>query len=90
MVKFITECVKKIKVTLDGKNVEAVLTELGTRLHRVILDHLQQFQYSSIGLLLFCNFLLFIYQIFIQINLMRFFNFSGKSNSCVPKKKKNK
>lgn len=49
VVKFITECVKKIKVTLDGKNVEAVLTELGTRLHRVILDHLQQFQYSSIG-----------------------------------------
>jgi len=49
VVKFITECVKKIKVTLDGKNVEAVLTELGTRMHRAILDHLQQFQYSSIG-----------------------------------------
>lgn len=44
---------KKIKVTLDGKNVEAVLTELGTKLHRVILDHLQQFQYSSIGMVKF-------------------------------------
>ncbi|KAG8184683.1 hypothetical protein JTE90_013076 [Oedothorax gibbosus] len=49
VVKFITECLKKIKVTLDGKNIEAVLTELGTKLHRVILDHLQQFQYNSFG-----------------------------------------
>lgn len=49
VIKFITECVEKIKVTFDGKNVKAVLTELGTRLHRLILDHLQQFQYSSIG-----------------------------------------
>lgn len=49
VVKFISECVTKMKDSLDGKNVEAVLTELGTRLHKVILDHLLQFQYSSIG-----------------------------------------
>ncbi|CAC5396756.1 EXOC5 [Mytilus coruscus] len=33
---------------VNGKNVEVVLTELGTRLHRVIFDHLQQFQYNSL------------------------------------------
>ena len=38
-----------INYGLDGKNVDAVLTEFGIRLHRVIFEHLQQFQYSSMG-----------------------------------------
>jgi hypothetical protein len=38
-----------MKDSMDGKNAEAVLLELGTRLHRVIYEHVLQFQYSSIG-----------------------------------------
>jgi len=34
---------------MDGKNIEAVLTELGTRFHRVIYEHLLRFEYSSVG-----------------------------------------
>lgn len=49
VVKFINQNVEKIRDSLDGKNVEALLTELGTRFHRVIYEHLQQFQYSSVG-----------------------------------------
>ena len=41
--------VEKMKDSLDGKNVEAVLMEFGTRFHRVIYDHLLQYQYSSMG-----------------------------------------
>jgi len=39
----------KMKDSIDGKNNEAVLLELGTRLHRVIYEHVLLFQYSSIG-----------------------------------------
>lgn len=35
--------------TLDGKNIECVLLELGIRLHRVIYEHLMQFSYNSAG-----------------------------------------
>jgi len=38
-----------MKDSMDGKNIEAVLTELGTRFHRVIYEHLLSFQYSSVG-----------------------------------------
>ena len=38
-----------MKDSMDGKNIETVLLELGTRLHRVIYDHLLVFQYSSVG-----------------------------------------
>lgn len=41
--------VEKIRDCLDGKNVESVLTELGTRFHRTIYEHLLQFQFSSFG-----------------------------------------
>lgn len=34
---------------MDGKNLESVLTEFGTRIHRQVFEHLQQFQYTSIG-----------------------------------------
>lgn len=49
MTKFMSGQVNKIKDALDGKNVEAVLTELGLRFHRLIYEHLQQFQISSVG-----------------------------------------
>eukprot|EP00096_Caligus_rogercresseyi_P012842 TRINITY_DN5509_c0_g1_i1.p1 TRINITY_DN5509_c0_g1~~TRINITY_DN5509_c0_g1_i1.p1 ORF type:complete len:437 (-),score=169.96 TRINITY_DN5509_c0_g1_i1:172-1482(-) len=48
-VRFISSQVEKIKESMDGKNIEIVLTELGTRLHRTIFEHLQSFNYSSSG-----------------------------------------
>ncbi|KAK2552863.1 Exocyst complex component 5 [Acropora cervicornis] len=38
-----------IQDSLDGKNLESALTEFGTRIHRQIFEHLQQYQYTSIG-----------------------------------------
>jgi hypothetical protein len=49
VVRFVMSQVDKIRGSLDGKNIECVLLELGVRLHRVIYDHLQQFTFSSSG-----------------------------------------
>ena len=54
-VKFVNYQVEKIKDTLDGKNIEYVLLELGIRFHRVVYDHLQMFTYSSTVLSLICD-----------------------------------
>eukprot|EP00794_Sanderia_malayensis_P019823 gene19822-21763_t len=35
--------------SLDGKNLEVVLTEIGVRFHKTLLDHLHQFTYTSNG-----------------------------------------
>ncbi|XP_078314099.1 exocyst complex component 5-like [Crassostrea virginica] len=50
--KFINGIHKNIRDSLDGKNVDVVLSELGVRLHRVLFEHLQQFQYNSLGAML--------------------------------------
>lgn len=49
VVQYISNTIKRIKSCLDGKNAECVLLELGIRLHRVIYEHLQQFQFNSVG-----------------------------------------
>ncbi|KAG7202557.1 hypothetical protein KM043_009753 [Ampulex compressa] len=49
VVQFVTNMIRHIRNTLDGKNLENVLTELGVRFHKVIYDHLQQFQFNSAG-----------------------------------------
>lgn len=49
VVQYIHNTIQRIKSCLDGKNAENVLLELGIRLHRVIYEHLLQFQYNSIG-----------------------------------------
>jgi hypothetical protein len=41
VVKFVNWQVDRIRDSMDGKNLEMVLLELGLRLHRVIYDHLQ-------------------------------------------------
>lgn len=51
VIKFINYQVEKIRDSLDGKNIEYVLMELGVRLHRVVYDHLHQFTYNSTGAL---------------------------------------
>jgi flagellar motor switch/type III secretory pathway protein FliN len=50
--RFLSAHVQQIRHSLDGKNVEAVLMELGIRFHKVVYEHLLQFQYSSIGAML--------------------------------------
>ncbi|KAM8921624.1 exocyst complex component 5 [Pelodytes ibericus] len=59
LIQYTTACVKvclyvrkqveKIRNSMDGKNVDTVLMELGVRFHRLIYEHLQQFSYSSMG-----------------------------------------
>ena len=49
VVKYVGSHVEPIKLGLDGKNVEATLLEFGVRFHRVVYDHLQQYQYNSMG-----------------------------------------
>ena len=47
--KYVSSTLQQIHTGLDGNNVEAVLRELGVRLHRVIYEHLLQYQYNSMG-----------------------------------------
>lgn len=51
-VTFLKSQVDNIRRSLDGKNVDVVLTELGTRFHRLIFEHFQQYQYNSLGAML--------------------------------------
>jgi hypothetical protein len=47
--QYITNVIKEIKSNLDGNNVTALLQEVGIRLHRVVYDHLLQFQFNTPG-----------------------------------------
>lgn len=49
VVQYTSSMAERIRESLDGKNLETVMLELGTRFHRVIYEHLQQFQYNSSG-----------------------------------------
>ncbi|KAK2157907.1 hypothetical protein NP493_1841g00023 [Ridgeia piscesae] len=49
VVKYLGVQVDSIRFSLDGKNVDAVLMEIGMRVHRVIYDHLLQYQYNSMA-----------------------------------------
>ncbi|XP_035718625.1 exocyst complex component 5-like [Vespa mandarinia] len=49
VVQYVTGMIRHIRNTLDGKNLETALTELGVRFHKVIYDHLQQFLFNSAG-----------------------------------------
>ena len=51
VITFVNYQVEKVRHSLDGKNIEFILYELGIRLHRVIYDHLQQFAYSTAGVM---------------------------------------
>uniref|UniRef100_A0A3P9HES6 Exocyst complex component 5 n=1 Tax=Oryzias latipes TaxID=8090 RepID=A0A3P9HES6_ORYLA len=46
---YVSRQVEHVRKSMDGKNVDTVLTELGVRFHRLIHEHLQQFGYSSMG-----------------------------------------
>jgi hypothetical protein len=56
LTKFISQAVKKIRDSLDGKNVDNVLKELGIRYHRLIYEHILTQQVSSVGaMILICD-----------------------------------
>uniref|UniRef100_A0A8C7AJF8 Exocyst complex component 5 n=1 Tax=Neovison vison TaxID=452646 RepID=A0A8C7AJF8_NEOVI len=53
---YVRKQVEKIKNSMDGKNVDTVLMELGVRFHRLIYEHLQQYSYScGGGMLAICD-----------------------------------
>uniref|UniRef100_A0A182ILN1 Exocyst complex component 5 n=1 Tax=Anopheles atroparvus TaxID=41427 RepID=A0A182ILN1_ANOAO len=49
VVQYLNPLIGLIQKTIDGDNLAAVLTEFGVRYHRVIFEHLQQFQYNTAG-----------------------------------------
>ncbi|XP_038206975.1 exocyst complex component 5 [Zerene cesonia] len=49
VVSYLNTVMDKIHDNLDGDNLNAVTLELAVRLHRVIYDHLQNFQFNSAG-----------------------------------------
>ncbi|XP_045502327.1 exocyst complex component 5 [Colias croceus] len=49
VVSYLNTVMDKIHANLDGDNLNAVMLELAVRLHRVIYDHLQNFQFNSAG-----------------------------------------
>ncbi|XP_066280849.1 exocyst complex component 5-like [Branchiostoma lanceolatum] len=46
---FIRKEIIKMRDSLDGKNLDATLTEFGVRFHRLVYEHLQQFTYNPRG-----------------------------------------
>lgn len=46
--QYINNCIAQIKKTIDGENLNEVLQELGIRFHRVIYEHLLQYQYNTL------------------------------------------
>jgi exocyst complex component 5 len=46
--QYINNCTTQIKKSIDGENLNEVLQELGIRFHRVIYEHLLQYQYNTL------------------------------------------
>lgn len=44
----INVCIAQIKKSIDGENLTEVLQEVGIRFHRVIYEHLLQYQYNTL------------------------------------------
>ncbi|XP_057316582.1 exocyst complex component 5-like [Hydractinia symbiolongicarpus] len=47
--RYMKSALPELRNSLDGKNLEVVLTEFGTRFHRLLLDHLYQYTFSDVG-----------------------------------------
>lgn len=52
VVAYITSTIHTMKTQLDGKNLSGMLLEYGVRLHKLIYEHLLQYQFDSIGAML--------------------------------------
>lgn len=46
--QYFHNCIAQIKKSIDGENLTEVLQELGVRFHRVIYEHLLQYQYNTL------------------------------------------
>lgn len=49
VVQTIVPIISHIQKCVDGDNLTAVMNEIGVRLHRVIFENFQQFQYNTAG-----------------------------------------
>ncbi|CAG9813813.1 unnamed protein product [Phaedon cochleariae] len=49
VLNYLNAVIKEIRSNLDGNKVTQVLEELGIKLHKVIYDHILQFQYNTAG-----------------------------------------
>ncbi|XP_045537856.1 exocyst complex component 5 [Papilio machaon] len=49
VVSYLNSVMDKVYTNLEGDNLDAVSLELAVRLHRVIYEHLQNFQFNSAG-----------------------------------------
>jgi len=49
VVEYLHRVITHMKSNLDGENIDIVLGQFGSRLHNLIFEHLQGFQYSSMG-----------------------------------------
>ncbi|KAB0803903.1 hypothetical protein PPYR_00873 [Photinus pyralis] len=47
--QYIRSIINQIQSNIDGNNVSALLQDFGLKLHRVIYDHMLQFQYNTAG-----------------------------------------
>jgi len=47
--RYIKSVLPELKLGLDGKNLELVLTEFGTRFHKMLLEHMYQYTFSDVG-----------------------------------------
>ena len=64
VVDYLTRCIGQMKGALDGENIEIILAEFGSRFHGLIFEHLQQFQYSSMGgMLVICDIKVSFYRV---------------------------
>lgn len=46
--QYMNNCVTQIKKSIDGENLVDILQELGVKFHRVIYEHLLQYQYNTL------------------------------------------
>ncbi|KAH7701331.1 CBR-SEC-10 protein, partial [Aphelenchoides avenae] len=54
--KYVKRAVDRVRDSVDGKNLSAVLEELGTRMYTVVLGHIRSFSYNTAGaMLLLCD-----------------------------------
>jgi len=49
VIEYLGRCITQMKSSLDGENIEIVLSEFGIRFHSLIFEHLQTYQYSFTG-----------------------------------------
>lgn len=49
VVEYLHRVITQMKNNLDGENIDIVLGQFGSRLHNLIFEHLQAYNYSSMG-----------------------------------------